>query len=145
MPARPPGDVRALIGDIGVDIPVAVPVRVAVRVRVAVGGEHGVVRQEHGLTCGRGLLRLLGDSAGLSAAALVVILLLRAAALPGVDYALYVWKDIYIVVLIEAFYTYTNTVFPIGVARWAYGLFGVLSALGAEATRPKPRAQTERQ
>ncbi len=81
----------------------------------------------------RDLVRVLGDSAGLSALVLGLVLGARAAGLPGADHALYVWKDIYVVVLVEAFYSYTNAVFPIGAARWAYGLFGVASSLGSVA------------
>ncbi len=50
--------------------------------------------------------------------------------LPYIGYALYVWKDIYIVVLVEIFYSFANAVFPIRNARWFYGLFGVFGSLG---------------
>ena len=52
------------------------------------------------------------------------------AGLPGTSYALYVWKDIYIVVLVEIFYSFANAVFPIQRARWYYGLFGVFGSIG---------------
>ncbi len=52
------------------------------------------------------------------------------AGLPGTSYVLYVWKDIYIVVLVEIFYSFANAVFPIQRARWYYGLFGVFGSIG---------------
>ena len=52
------------------------------------------------------------------------------AGLPGTGYALYVWKDLYIVVLVEIFYSFSNSVFPIARARWFYGLFGLFGAVG---------------
>ena len=53
--------------------------------------------------------------------------------LPYIGYALYVWKDIYIVVLVEIFYSFANAVFPIRNARWFYGLFGIFGSLGGIA------------
>lgn len=49
---------------------------------------------------------------------------------PGAYYALYVFKDLFMVVLVEIYYSYANSVFPIKTARWAYGFFGFLSAVG---------------
>jgi ATP/ADP translocase len=50
-----------------------------------------------------------------------------------VHYLIYTWKDIYVVLLVEIFYSYANTVFPIQTARWVYGLFGLLASLGSAA------------
>jgi len=45
-------------------------------------------------------------------------------------FSLYVWRDVYIVVLIETFYSFANAVFPLRTARWAYGMFGALGSVG---------------
>ena len=74
---------------------------------------------------------LFGVTAGLSAFTLGAILLARSADLPGADFILYVWKDVYIVVLVEIFWSYANAVFPIRSARWLYGLFLVIGTLGS--------------
>lgn len=67
----------------------------------------------------------------LSAAALVALLLARRAEVPGVYYGLYVWKDVYIVVLVEMFWTLANQRFPIRTAKWLYGGFLIGGSLGA--------------
>ncbi len=54
---------------------------------------------------------------------------------PHAEFVLYVWKDIYIVVLVELFWSIANTSFALGRARWLYGLFlaaGTLGGLCAE-------------
>lgn len=51
--------------------------------------------------------------------------------IPYSRYLLYIWKDLYIVALIEIFYSYSNSVFPIKQARWTYSIFGVFSSLGS--------------
>ncbi len=79
----------------------------------------------------KALLPLLGNTAGISAILLGLLLLARWAKAPGVHYALYIWKDIYIVILTEIFFSYTNHIFPIKTARWVYGLFGGCGAVGA--------------
>jgi AAA family ATP:ADP antiporter len=68
-------------------------------------------------------------SAALSAA---LVLALRAR-LPGAAFVLYIFKDVYVVVLIEIFWSYANTVFPIRTARWIYGLFCVMGSGGGAA------------
>lgn len=77
------------------------------------------------------LLRLLGDVSAASAMALAVLLMARAADIPGTYYALYMWKDIYVILLVEIYYSYSDSVFPIKTARWIYGFFGVLASLGS--------------
>ena len=81
----------------------------------------------------RELMGLFVAATALSAGLLVALQLARRAAVPGVFYALYVWKDVYIVVLVEIFYSFSNAVFPIRTARWAYGFFGAMGAVGAIA------------
>jgi AAA family ATP:ADP antiporter len=61
---------------------------------------------------------------------LAVLLGARRLGLPGTSYALYVWKDVYVVVLIETFWAFANAVFPFKTARWSYGLFCVMGSLG---------------
>jgi ATP/ADP translocase len=66
----------------------------------------------------------------IAAAAWALLLSGLAARVPGAVYLLYLLKDVYIVVLVELFWTYSNTVFPLKTARWAYGLFCVMGSLG---------------
>lgn len=82
------------------------------------------------LVKGRHLLAMYGGASALAAVLLALLVLGRRVQLPFVHYALYAWKDVYIVVLVEIFYTYANTVFPIQTARWVYGFFGAMGALG---------------
>jgi AAA family ATP:ADP antiporter len=76
------------------------------------------------------LLRLLGGVCAISAAALFLLIGLERLGTPDIYYALYVWKDVYVVVLVEIYYSYANSVFPIHTARWVYGLFGACGAAG---------------
>lgn len=67
-------------------------------------------------------------------ASLVVGVALLAAELAGIEhasFALYIWKDVYIVVLVELFWSVANVTFPIHQARWAYGLFLAAGSLGS--------------
>lgn len=77
-----------------------------------------------------GLIRLYGAVAGISALTLAALQLGRGAAPGPVSFALYVWKDVYIVVLVEIFWTYANASFDLKTARWIYGLFCVMGSLG---------------
>lgn len=45
-------------------------------------------------------------------------------------YVLYAWKDLYVVALVEVFYTYTNTVLSVEKASWIYGFFGAIGSIG---------------
>ena len=76
------------------------------------------------------LVTLYGAVCLISAAILSGLVLAWKAQLPGTSYVLYVWKDIYIVVLVEIFYSFANAVFPIQRARWYYGLFGAFGSIG---------------
>ncbi len=76
------------------------------------------------------LLRIMVILTALSGAALAVLTFALQAGVPWTTYLLYIWKDIYIVLLFEAFYSYANSVFSIQTARWVYGLFGVVGGLG---------------
>ena len=79
------------------------------------------------------LAALLGVVAAISAGLLAVLLLLHGAGLRAASFLLYVWKDVYIVVLVETFYAFANVVFPLRSARWAYGLFGAMGSVGGIA------------
>jgi AAA family ATP:ADP antiporter len=77
-----------------------------------------------------GLLSLFASISLLSGLLFAVSILAVSADLPGSRYGLYLWKDLYIVALVEIFYSYSNSVFPIRTARWAYGFFGMLGSAG---------------
>ena len=77
------------------------------------------------------ILRLFAWTAFLSSVILAALLFACSRDIRSAYYALYVWKDIYMVVLVEIFYSFANSVFPIRTARWAYGFFGASAALGA--------------
>ena len=66
------------------------------------------------------ILTLLGAGAALCAGLLAALLVLGEA-VPLRGYALYIFKDIYIVILLEAFWSYANTIFDRKSARWVYG------------------------
>ncbi len=80
--------------------------------------------------------QLLPFFVGALVATLVVLsalLVLNRFEVPGSYYGLYVWKDIYIVVLIEMFWTFANSLFKVREARWLYGMFLVAGSAGAIA------------
>jgi AAA family ATP:ADP antiporter len=76
------------------------------------------------------LLRLLAIAAGIFGVTLVALLGARTLDFPGTTFALYVFKDVYIVVLIEIFWSYANVVFDLKTAKWIYGLFCAMGSLG---------------
>jgi ATP/ADP translocase len=78
----------------------------------------------------RPLGSVLGASALISAAALVALLLARLSDVPGTAYGLYIWKDVYVVVLVELVWTLANSAFKQSTAAWAYGFFCVAGTLG---------------
>ncbi len=79
---------------------------------------------------GRSPLKVFGTITAITLVVLVLLKGLYAAGVPGATYGLFVWKDLYIVFMIEIFWTYANTVFDPKKARWAYGLFLVMGSLG---------------
>ena len=79
------------------------------------------------------LVRIFGVVSALSAVLLVCILLGLQADTPGMTWVLYLWKDLYIVVLIEIFWSFANSTVPQDRAKWWYGLFCVLGSLGGMA------------
>jgi len=76
---------------------------------------------------------LFGVVSVLSAACLTGLLLGRDRGMPAGTLLLYLWKDLYIVVLIEIFWSFANSVIPRDLAKWIYGLFCVLGSLGGMA------------
>jgi AAA family ATP:ADP antiporter len=79
------------------------------------------------------LVRIFGVVSALSAVLLVCILAGLQADAPGMIWVLYLWKDLYIVVLIEIFWSFANSTVPEERAKWWYGLFCVLGSLGGMA------------
>ena len=81
------------------------------------------------------LARLWPRAVLLSAAVGLALVGAELAGVPHASFALYIWKDVYIVVLVELFWSVANVAYPIEQARWAYGLFlaaGSLGSLSAE-------------
>ncbi len=76
-------------------------------------------------------MTLFGASVAVSIIALALLLFLRQIGVPGSDFMLYIWKDIYIVILVEIFWTYANCLFRIRTARWLYGLLLVVGTMGS--------------
>ena len=77
------------------------------------------------------LMNLFGVVTLISTGLMILLMLGRRAEVPGMHHMLYVWKDTYMVVLVEIYYSFANSAFTIQTARWVYGLFGVLGGLGA--------------
>lgn len=76
------------------------------------------------------LATLFGQVVAVTLTLLALLLAARRGHVPGATFLLYVWKDVYVVVLVEVFWSFANSVFDLRTARWAYGLFGVMSSLG---------------
>ncbi len=76
------------------------------------------------------LMAVCGGGAGLG---LLLTKLAVDQEVPGAAYLLYVWKDVYIVVLVECFWSLANTRFELKSARWLYGAFCACGSLGAIA------------
>jgi ATP:ADP antiporter, AAA family len=73
------------------------------------------------------MLFLLSAASGVGFA---LLLLAMEAGLPQASFLAYIFKDLYIVLLVEAFYAFANATYPLKTARWAYGLFGIMASLG---------------
>lgn len=97
------------------------------------GGAVAAVAAYNLLATRLALVPLLALCTGASAAVLWLLLFAADADMPGHTWALYVWKDVYIVVLIEGFWTLANTTTPLKLARWAYGGLLAAGTLGALA------------
>jgi AAA family ATP:ADP antiporter len=73
------------------------------------------------------MLFLLSAASGVGFA---LLLLAMEAGLPQASFLAYIFKDLYIVLLVETFYAFANSTYPLKTARWAYGLFGIMASLG---------------
>lgn len=77
------------------------------------------------------LVRLFGRSCLVSALSLTALLCAYHAGMPHSSFCLYVWKDIYIIVLVELFWTFANVAFGLRSAPRAYGFFCAAGSLGS--------------
>ncbi len=68
------------------------------------------------------LLKLLGCSALISIAFMLLGLFCYHEKVPGAAYMLYVWREVYMVLLVEIFWSLADTLFSIKTARKSYGL-----------------------
>lgn len=93
-------------------------------------GMAGTVSVYNRVLAGRNLVLLFGTVSLFSGGVLAALQLALAVDVPGTYYLLYAWKDIYMVVLVEIYYSFANAIFPIRSARWLYGLFGAVGAGG---------------
>lgn len=77
------------------------------------------------------LAQLWPVALALATATLVVFWVAERAGIRPAAYALFVWKDVYIVVVVELFWSIANVTFPIRQARWIYGLFLAAGSAGS--------------
>jgi AAA family ATP:ADP antiporter len=77
------------------------------------------------------MVRLFGVAIGVSVGLLFVLLGALHFRLYGVPFLLYVWKDVYIMLLVEIFWSFANLIFSVSSARWLYGLFLFGGSLGS--------------
>jgi AAA family ATP:ADP antiporter len=68
--------------------------------------------------------------AGVSAAILIALMQAQAAGVPKAALLLYVWKEIYIVLLVELIWSLANAAIDESAARWSYGLFCAAGSVG---------------
>lgn len=79
------------------------------------------------------LLRLLGAASLVATALLLLLLLGMQAGLQAATFLLYVWKDVYVVVLVELFWSHANLNFDLKTARRTYWFFCMMGSLGGAA------------
>jgi AAA family ATP:ADP antiporter len=79
------------------------------------------------------VVQLFVRASMVSAAGLLVLLVLQQRQVSWVPFALYVWKDIYIIVLVELFWTFANLAFGMRTATRTYGLFCAAGSMGGIA------------
>jgi ATP/ADP translocase len=73
---------------------------------------------------------VMAMSAVATASVLAMLLIARGFRIPYATYVLYIWKDVYVVVLVELIWTLANSAFKSNTARWAYGFFCVAGTCG---------------
>ena len=76
------------------------------------------------------LERLFVGASLASGATLVALLSARAAQVPHATFLLFLWKEIYIVILVELFWTYANVAFATHYAQRFYGWFCASGTVG---------------
>lgn len=76
------------------------------------------------------ILSLYGAISLVCAAILAILLTVYIAGFVPAIFILYIWKELYMVVLMETYWTYADIVFSIGAARHTYGLAMAVSSLG---------------
>jgi AAA family ATP:ADP antiporter len=77
--------------------------------------------------------RLFVGVIGVVLAVLLALLVALRLEVPGAAFALYVWKDLYVVFLVEMFWIFANATFTTERAKWFYGAFLVAGSLGSMA------------
>ncbi len=77
--------------------------------------------------------QLMGWTAGVSAAVFAALMGAWHLDVPGAELLLYIWKDVYIVLLSEIFWTGANSAYSEGSARRVYGVFAAAGTIGAIA------------
>lgn len=77
------------------------------------------------------IVSLFGVACRASGLSLLLILALLQASPKYGAFLLYIWKDIYIIVLVELFWTFANVVFGVRSATSTYGLFCAAGSLGS--------------
>ena len=91
-----------------------------------------IVVMLYGKAAQRNTLNQLGMRAiGWIIATLIALIGLVKFEVPGSVFALYIWKDIYIVLIIELFWSFANSSLKFDSARWLYGLFCFIGGIGA--------------
>ena len=80
------------------------------------------------------LLRLLGCTAIVSSLLMLVLLAFYQLEVPGSVYMLYIWREVYMVLLIEIFWSLADTLFSIKTARKSYGLVLAIGSIGGVLT-----------
>jgi len=91
-----------------------------------------VVRVYNGFAGRFDFRRLYGGASFVFSLIFILLMLAYQYDVPHSVFALYVWKDIYIVVLIEIFWSLANVLFETKSARWIYGIFLLAGSFGTK-------------
>ncbi len=77
------------------------------------------------------LLKLFSISSLICGLILTILLICLHYKITYTTYALYIWKEIHIVLLVEIFWSFADITFSIKLAKWIYGLFMLMGSIGA--------------
>lgn len=77
------------------------------------------------------LLNLFSISSSICGLILTILLIFLYLEIPGIPYCLYIWKEVHIVLLVEIFWSFSDIVFSIKIAKWLYGVFMFMGSLGS--------------